>query len=140
MPIVPRRRRARVVYPVLVLSAVAACAPEFPRRGGSLDLAGEPIVCADFRAARVDENGEVLEQPRIDAPWDVLRAPALPSHTTPLGCATDRALRVMVADPDDLAGGETGPARALSAGPAVGRYAAGAVKQPPTISTLAGSR
>ncbi|MFP4361281.1 MAG: hypothetical protein ACLFTG_11460, partial [Alphaproteobacteria bacterium] len=85
-----------------------------------------PLACPDFRAARVD------------APWDALRAPALPSHTTPLGCATDRALRAMVADPADLAGGATGPARSMRAGPAVGRYADGAVKQPPTISTLAG--
>lgn len=105
--------------------ALAACAPEFPRRAGSLDAAGEPVTCPDFRAARVE------------TPWSRLREPALPSHATPLGCATDRALRAMVADPDDLDGGETGPARSMTAGPAVGRYAEGAVKQPPTISTLA---
>jgi type IV pilus biogenesis protein CpaD/CtpE len=110
----------------MVVLTLSACAPQFPPRGGSVDLAGAPIACPDFRAARVD------------APWDVLREPALPAQTTPLGCSTDRALRVMVADPADLAGGETGPARSMSAGPAVGRYADGAVKQPPTISTLAG--
>ena len=125
MTLAPRRFEA--VAAALLLVGLAGCAPDFPPRGGSLDLAGRPIACPDFRAAR------------LDAPWDVLRAPALASHTTPLGCATDRALRAMVADPGDLAGGATGPARSMSAGPAVGRYADGAVKQPPTISTLAGS-
>jgi hypothetical protein len=127
VPIDDRYRLPRATFPALVVFSLAACAPNFPPRAPSVDLAGEPVACPDFRAARVD------------APWDVLRRPALPSHTTPLGCATDRALRVMVADPADLAGGETGPARAMTAGPAVGRYAAGAVKQPPAVATTGGS-
>ncbi|MFP4269463.1 MAG: hypothetical protein ACLFTL_02725, partial [Alphaproteobacteria bacterium] len=86
MTLAPRRFAA--VAATLVLVGLAGCAPDLPPRGSSLDLAGEPIACPDFRAARVD------------APWDALRAPALPSHTTPLGCATDRALRAMVAASD----------------------------------------
>jgi hypothetical protein len=117
----PASRRAAVA---LALVALAGCAPSYPPRGGSVDLAGAPIACPDFRAARVE------------TPWSVLRRPALPSHTTPLGCTTDRALRVMVAEPDDLAGGET----AATAAAAVDRYGAGEVKSPPAISTLAGSR
>jgi len=121
----PASRRAAVA---LTLVALAGCAPSYPPRGDSVDLAGAPVACADFRAARVE------------TPWSVLRPPALPSHSTPLGCTTDRALRVMVADPADLAGGETGPTRAATAAAAVERYGAGEVKSPPPISTLAGSR
>lgn len=125
MRLFPTRRRP-LAWALLPVLAVAGCAPGYPPVGSDIDLAGEPITCPDFRSAQ------------LWTPWQVFERPVLSGQWTPLGCSTARSLRVM-ANPSDLAGGETGPARSAGAAPGVERYAAGAVKAPPRINTLAGS-
>lgn len=122
----PLPRRGPLALALVPVLAVAACAPGYPPRGGDIDLAGEPIACPDFRTAR------------LWTPWQVFEKPALSGQWTPLGCTTARSLRAM-ANPSDLAGGETGPARSAGAAPGVQRYTDGEVKAPPRINTLAGS-
>lgn len=103
--------------------AAAACAPGFPERAADVDMAGDPALCPDFRALHLNSPLEPLQDPRLSA------------NDRPLGCATARSLRVMLADPNDLDPRPTGPARSATAGAAVERYVADERRPLPDLQT-----
>ncbi len=101
--------RAAIVLALML--AAGACAPGFPERAADVDMAGDPALCPDFRALHLDSPVEPQQDWRLSA------------NDRPLGCATARSLRVMLAYPSDLDPAPTGPARSVTAGAAVERYA-----------------